>query len=82
MNTSTLKATFKAVYGAPIAAYMKQYRMNQAIIYLRDTDHSMAEIATAVGYENQSKFTAAFKNVIGVLPTTYRKSIFQPDYPI
>ncbi|MDO5521000.1 MAG: AraC family transcriptional regulator, partial [bacterium] len=30
MNTSTLKSTFKAVYGMPIASYMKQYRMNQA----------------------------------------------------
>lgn len=75
MNTSTLKTTFKAVYGAPIAAYMKEYRMNQVITYLRETNYSMAEIASAVGYKNQSKFTAAFKNVVGVLPTTYRKNI-------
>lgn len=78
LNTSTLKATFKAVYGAPIAAYMKEYRMNKAIIYLRETDYSMAEIADLVGYENQSKFTAAFKNVVGVLPTTYRKNSLLP----
>ncbi|MDO5520999.1 MAG: AraC family transcriptional regulator, partial [bacterium] len=63
------------VYGMPIASYMKQYRMNQAITLLRETDYSMAQIAIAVGYENQSKFTAAFKNVIGVLPTTYKKTI-------
>lgn len=75
MNTSTLKATFKAVYGSPIAAYMKEYRMNQAVTYLRETDYSMSEIAALVGYENQSKFTAAFKNVVGILPTTYRKNI-------
>lgn len=75
LNTSTLKSTFKVVYGSPIAAYMKEYRMNQAITYLRETDYSMAEIASLVGYENQSKFTAAFKNVVGVLPTTFRKNI-------
>lgn len=75
MNTSALKTTFKSVYGTPIAAYMKEYRMNQAITYLRETDYSMAEIAALVGYENQSKFTAAFKSVVGVLPTTYRKNI-------
>lgn len=73
LNTSTLKNTFKAVYGMPIATYMKEYRINQAITYLRETDYSMAEIAAAIGYENQSKFTSAFKNVVGVLPTTYRK---------
>lgn len=75
LNSSTLKSTFKSVYGMPIAAYMKEYRMNQAIIYLRETDYSMAKIAALVGYENQSKFTAAFKNVVGILPTTYRKNI-------
>lgn len=75
MNTSTLKATFKAVYGMPIASYMKEYRINQAITCLRETDCNMAEIASSIGYENQSKFTAAFKNAVGVLPTTYRKNI-------
>lgn len=74
LNTSTLKSTFKAVYGMPIAAYMKEYRMNEAITYLRKTNYSMAEIASFIGYENQSKFTAAFKNVVGVLPTTFRKN--------
>lgn len=75
LNTSTLKSTFKAIYGAPIAKYMKEYRMNKAVLYLRETDHTMAEIALAVGYENQSKFSAAFKDVIGVLPTTFRKNL-------
>lgn len=77
MNTSSLKSSFKAVYGVPIATYMKQYRMNQAITYLRETNCSMAEIATAIGYENQSKFSAAFKNVIGISPNTYRKNLFK-----
>ena len=27
MNTTTLKSVFKAVYGMPIASYMKEYRM-------------------------------------------------------
>lgn len=74
LNTSTLKAAFKAVYGVPIATYMKEYRMNQALAYLRETDYSMSQIADLVGYENQSKFAAAFKKVVGVLPTTYRKN--------
>lgn len=78
MNTSTLKATFKSVYGTPIATYMKTYRMNQAISCLRETDYSMAEIANLLGYENQSKFTAAFKKVVGVLPTTYKKTYKRP----
>lgn len=74
LNTSTLKDSFKAVYGMPIATYMKQYRIHEASKMLKDTNLSIAEISAAVGYENQSKFTNAFKNVVGILPTAYRKS--------
>ena len=38
-----------------------------------DTDMSIAQIALAVGYESQSRFTAAFKEAYGMLPTVYRK---------
>lgn len=31
------------------------------------------EIANAVGYENGSKFTSAFKEATGVTPSAYRK---------
>ena len=41
---------------------------------LRETDESVAEIARAVGYESQSKFTAAFKEYFGALPKEYRKN--------
>lgn len=72
MNTSTLKEVFKAVYGLPIATYMKEYRIRQAMKLLRDTDDTVAQIAQQVGYHTQGKFTQAFKDVAGVLPTEYR----------
>lgn len=40
---------------------------------LRKTDETVMNISATVGYENQSKFAAAFKEVIGVNPTEYRK---------
>lgn len=73
LNTATLKSVFKAVYGQPIAAYMKEYRVRQAMRLLRETDSSIADIAAAVGYESQGKFTNAFKDVAQVLPTEYRR---------
>ena len=73
LNTSTLKATFKAVYGQPIAAYMKGVRMGEAARLLRETDRSVAEIARLVGYESQSKFSRAFQDVHQTLPTEYRR---------
>lgn len=73
MNTSTLKAVFKAVYGLPIASYMKEYRMQQAMKLLRETDDSIAVIADKVGYETQGKFTKSFKEGTQILPSDYRK---------
>ena len=73
INTSTLKEVFKAVYGLPIASYMKEYRIRQAMKLLRDTDATIAEIAAQVGYETQGKFSKAFKDVADMLPTEYRK---------
>ena len=74
MNTTTLKTLFKAVYGASIAAHIKEHRMEKAARLLRDTKDSVAEISRQVGYESQSKFTVAFKEVYGILPTSFRKS--------
>lgn len=72
MNPTTLKATFKSVYGTSIAAHMKKHRMEQAAKLLRETDTSIAEIARQVGYDSQSRFTAAFKEYSRKLPRDYR----------
>lgn len=73
INACTLKAVFKAVYGGSIAAHMKKHRMEKAASLLRETDMSIAAIAGEVGYENQSKFTAAFREMYGKAPTAYRR---------
>ena len=52
---------------------MKEYRVRQAMKLLRETDASIADIANQVGYETQGKFSKAFKDVVQVLPTEYRK---------
>ncbi len=72
MNPTTLKNTFKSVYGTSIAAHIKEHRMEQAAKLLRETDFSIAEIARMVGYDSQSRFTAAFKEYGGKLPKDYR----------
>ena len=73
LNSSSLKKIFKAVYGQPIASYMKKYRVQKARKLLRETDQSIADIAAQLGYETQGKFTNAFKDVAFVLPTEYRR---------
>lgn len=73
INPTTLKNAFKSVYGTSIAAHIKKHRMEQAAKMLSETDKNIAEIAQAVGYDSQSKFTVAFKSFFQVLPKDYRK---------
>lgn len=73
ISATALKSNFKGVYGTSIAAYMKEYRIKQAISLLRQTDMGVGEIALAMGYESQSKFGASFKDFIKMTPMEYRK---------
>lgn len=74
INPTTLKEVFKDVYGTSIAAHLKEHRLERAAQLLRESDASIADVARQVGYESQSKFTAAFKEQYGQLPTAYRRS--------
>ncbi|MCM1145244.1 MAG: AraC family transcriptional regulator [Blautia sp.] len=83
MNPTTLKAVFKTVYGESLASHMKEHRMEKAAALLRETPYSVSEIAKAVGYGSQSRFSSAFKEVYQMLPLEYRRlhGIFHPAHP-
>ena len=70
---TAMKNCFKGVYGMPIKAYMRRYRLQAAAELLRGTGLPAAEIGARVGYESPSKFTEAFKKELGRTPTEYRK---------
>lgn len=72
INQTTLKNVFRAVYGNSVAAHIKEHRMEAAAKLLEEGTLTIAEVSGKVGYESQSKFTAAFKAAYGVLPTEYR----------
>lgn len=75
IDSSTLKREFRQAYGLPIATYLKEYRLKKAMELLSSTDASIRVIAAQVGYETQSKFTAAFKSMTQLSPSEYRRSI-------
>lgn len=72
---TTMKTCFKGVYGCSIYTYMKSYRMQAAMLLLRDTAYSITEIAAKMGYDNPSKFSEVFKKEFGELPSDFRKSL-------
>lgn len=73
MSQTSLKTTFKGVYGMSIGRYMKAFRMKKAAELLRNSSLSIASIAREVGYESQSKFGVAFRQFAHVTPSEYRK---------
>lgn len=73
INQTTLKSMFKTVYGDSLAAHMKTHRLEEAAKLLTETNYSLAEISKMIGYENQSKFSQAFKEHFKILPKDYRK---------
>ena len=75
MNTTTLKAVFKKVYGTSLAAHMKAHRMERAAsLLLKPHRTTSARSPSAVGYESQSRFTSAFRECYGVSPGEYRRA--------
>lgn len=69
-----MKLCFRGVYGTSVYTYIRSYRMQAAALMLRKSSQSIAQIAGKVGYDNASKFAAAFRDVMGISPKAYRKS--------
>lgn len=72
ISVATLKKQFRQVYGEPPYTYLKRRRMEEAARLLQATALSIRDIALAVGYQNPSKFSAAFTQHYGLPPTQYR----------
>ncbi len=71
---TAMKACFRSVYGSAIGTWLTSRRMELAAeLLLGEKAMSIAEIGGKVGYDNAGKFTEAFKRVMKVTPSEYRK---------
>lgn len=52
---------------------MKEYRIRQAAVLLRQTQATIVEIANQAGYENQSKFATVFRDIKMISSAECRK---------
>lgn len=74
VGISTVKKYFQQIYGESPYAHLKRRRMEEAAFLLTTTGQSIAQIAETVGYQNTSKFSAAFRDIYGQSPTQYRRT--------
>lgn len=73
VSDTYLQKSFRAVYGMPVASFIRVQKMQKAAQVLIHTDRSIDEIAEEFGYINESKFSAVFKKLMGDSPSVFRK---------
>ncbi len=74
VNSTTMKKGFKNIFGEPIYAHHRNLCLSLAATLLLETDKSVFEIASDVGYSNSGNFGSAFKRRYGVSPIRYRRN--------
>lgn len=73
VHPAYLGRAFRAHYGCSIGAFVRQLRLQAAALQLATTDVSIAGIASAHGFVDQSHFTRQFRRHLGLTPRAYRE---------
>ena len=79
INRSYFGKIFRKSIGRSPQEFLMNYRMVKATELLKLTSLSIAEISSAVGYENQLHFSRAFKTVYGISPRQWRNQHKSPS---
>ncbi|UFU02068.1 AraC family transcriptional regulator [Ruania suaedae] len=74
LSTSHLAALFRQATGGGVLDYLTRTRMARARVMLVTTSRSVAEVARAVGYQDEFYFSRQFRAVNGISPSSFRKA--------
>lgn len=74
LSPSYFSKVFKKEVGCNFNTYMNILRIEKSKKLLLYDDLKLVDIATAVGFEDQSYFSKVFKRITGMSPYNYRKS--------
>lgn len=72
IHPSHLARMFRRYYQCTVGEYVRRLRLDNAMRQLIQSNKSLADIAAASGFYDQSHFTHAFKLHTGLTPTAYR----------
>ena len=76
MSRSAFAARFKELLGQTPLEYVTGWRMQKAMQLLQQRDKKLIDVARSVGYESDAAFSKAFRRVVRVSPSEYRKRGF------
>lgn len=69
-----LSRVFSEVLGLSLKKFIISQKVDIAAFYLTDSDRSITEIASSVGFSDVHNFSRTFKKTTGFTPTEYRNS--------
>lgn len=69
-----LSTLFSRLVGTSLLAYINDYRLQQAVTLLTETETSVTDICYLVGYRNLPYFCTCFKTKFHMTPAQYRRS--------
>jgi AraC-like DNA-binding protein len=74
-SRSVLAERFTALVGVPPIAYLAKWRMQLAAEMLARGAGNIASIAESIGYDSEASFSRAFKKMLGVPPSQWRRRV-------
>lgn len=74
MSRSAFAARFRQLVGDSPIAYVAKVRLSHGAGLLSTSRASVAQVARAVGYDNEASFSKAFKRVYGRSPGAFRSA--------
>jgi AraC family transcriptional regulator len=74
VHPAHLSRAFRTHFKVSLGSYLRRLRLDWATGELAHSAASLAEVALAAGFADQSHFTRAFKRHTGLTPNTYRRT--------
>ncbi len=69
----TISKYFKKYFGTTFGEYVRSLRINKSIFLVKNSNHSITEIAFQCGFADQSHFIRTFKAQTGLTPKYFQK---------
>ena len=73
LSRSVLAERFTNLVGTPPLHYLAKWRMQIAMGILSGGNSNVASVAAEIGYESEAAFSRAFKKMMGIPPSTWRR---------
>lgn len=80
LSRTRLAERFRHFLGESPMAYLAQWRLKLGAEFLQTTEHSVAEVAAAVGYGSEAAFNRAFKREYDCPPAQFRRKRHASTY--